>query len=103
MEQQIYMFTGTGIIIVKARRKINTRCVKSLNNKKMPIMRVFPKDKSQVSERVQFLTGAKIAVKPVLVKADGGILYYELASNPDLIKNKQGLQLYVRQQDVQKT
>jgi len=101
MEQQIDMFTG--IMIVKARRKINTRCARKFNAAGAPIMAVFPKDKSQVSERIQFLTGAKIAVKSVLVKADGGVPYYALVSNPDPIKNKKGVQLYVRQSDVQKT
>ena len=81
---------------VWARHKLNCRFVWRRNDAGAPIMQVFPKDNSPVSERVQIRARAKFAVYKAVVVADGGYKYWCVVGS----QAKHGKTLYVRAQDV---
>jgi len=55
-----------------------------------PIMQLYPGD--SISEgRIKYYKGANIRVFPPVIKADGGEMYYEIASSPVA-----GVRLFVR-------
>lgn len=110
MEEQMELFVGP-VIKVKARRKINARCIRKYNKtdtgKLVPIMMIFPSDKVNkqfpTSARIQFNTGAMINVYSTIIKVDGGAEYMEIFGNPDMKKNPTGVKLYIPKLQVQKT
>jgi hypothetical protein len=58
--------------------------VAALNNAKRPIMEIYPSPSSKPSERIRYNMGDRVSVKEGTVKADGGSVWYEVLSHPEI-------------------
>lgn len=88
------------LVRVKAL-KTNARFAWRKNAAGRPIMQIYPSDDAPVKERVQFKQGATVRVLEDIVKADGGVLYYQMKD--DVVKNGVTIdeQLYLQKEDVE--
>ena len=87
---------STQVAIITAEPRANARFKSGQNANGKPIMQIYPKDTAPANERVQFLSGEFVKVKPGLVTADGGAKYYELLDR----KGKAGETLYVKESEA---
>jgi hypothetical protein len=58
--------------------------VAALNDAKRPIMEIYPDPSSPPSKRIRYNMGDRVSVKKETVKADGGGLWYEVLSHPEI-------------------
>ena len=88
-----------GYVRVTADPRANARFSKAANANGLPIMEIYPSDSSPVSERIQFTAGMSLTVIRERVRADGGVMLYELTAH----QGRNGEALFVRDQDCIKT